>query len=292
MSIIREKIRFNNSLVVLTGGTTGFTGTTMNLRISLSSNNNLVEYQEEIDRLTQFTTLDVINPVIDGEERRYKMNPNPNANITLNFQFYSTILSAYQTTFFAAGFTVDEILESSLNILNSFFILDFYDTFDINSQTKIFTTYFTKVLQPPLVLFGLNMVYVPQYTIGASNNNQFYRWYVPLSYINAQTGSTVTGYVKLSFFNAKTGNVTPFYNATNVSLTTPEYMFFKTQLDLINMTWKFISSTYPTITAKEIINNSLFTDKVNNTVENKDDLLQNPPSGTTYDYKTNTYLIT
>ena len=280
MSIIREKIRFNNSLIGLTGGTTGFTGTTMNLRISLSSTNNLIEYQEEIDRLTQFTTLDLVNPVTDGEERRFKLNPNPNANITLVFQFYS---GSYSKSFLAAGFTANEIANTSENLLNSFFILDFYDTFDINSQTKIFTTYLTKILVP------VGGIYYSQYTIGAANNNQFYRWYVPLSYIEAQTGSTVIGYVKLSFFNAKTGNVTTFYNADNVSLTTPEYMFFKTQLDLTGMTWKFMTTSYPTISANQIVNNPLFTDKVNNTVANKDDLQQNPPSGNTFNYQTGKY---
>jgi len=282
MSIIREKIRFNNSLVALSGGTTGttgFTGTTMNLRISLSSSDNLIEYQQEIDRLTQFTTIDLINPVVDGEERRFKLNPTPSANITLNFQFYNVTASTYQTLLTAAGFTANEINNNTLNVLNSFFILDFYDTFDINSQTKIFTTYLTKLNK------------VPSYTIGASNNNQFYRWYVPLSYLQAETGSTITGYVKFSFYNAKTGKVITFFNNDNISLTTPEYMFFKAELYKNGMTWKFLTSSYPTITAKEIINNTLFANKVNNTVENKDDLKQNPPSGTTYDYKTNTYFI-
>jgi hypothetical protein len=285
MSIIREKIRFNNSLVGLSGSTTGFTGTTMNLRISLSTTDNLVEYQEEIDRLTQFTTLDLVNPVTDGEERRLKMNPSPNATINLIFQFYSTISLAYLNSFLYAGFTGEEIVNSSDNILNSFFILDFYDTFDINSQTKIFTTYLTKVLVP------VGGIYYSQYAIGANNNNQFYRWYIPLAYIESQTGTTATGYVKLSFFNAKTGKVVTFFNADNASLTTPEFMFFKAQLDLVGMTWKFLTTSYPTITAKQIINNTLFTDKVNNTVASKDNLQQNPPSGTTYDFKTNTYII-
>jgi hypothetical protein len=262
MSIIREKIRFNNSLVGLTGGTTGFTGTTMSLNFSLSSSDNLIEYQQEIDRLTQFTTLDLVNPVTDGEERRFKMNPNPNPNITLHFYFYSVPLTTYDNDtlnlgFVAAGFTVDEMNEISLNLLNSFFILDYYDTFDINSQTKIFTTYLTKILVLPKVsLFGLNNVYIPKYTIGTSSNNQLYRWYVPISYF---TGTTMTGYVKLSFFNAKTGKITTFFNNDNINLTTPEYLFFKAQLDRSN-----------------IIN------KVNDTVANKDNLKQNPPSGDTF----------
>ena len=261
-------MRFNSGLVGLSGGTIDFSGTTMNLTISLSSNDNLIEYQQEIDRLTQFTTLDLVNPVTDGEKRRFKLNPNPTPDITLNFQFYSTITNTYLNSFLFAGFTGKEIATGSDNLLNSFFILDFYDTFDINNQTKIFTTYLTKLLVP------VNGITYSQYSIGTSNNNQLYRWYVPLSYIESQTGSTATGYMKLSFYSAKTGNITTFFNGDNINITTPEYMFFKTELDLINMTWKFLTPSYPAINAKEIAKNPLFTEKVNNTVENKDKVKQ------------------
>ena len=283
MSIIREKIRFNSSLIG-TSGTTGttLTGHSMNIKFSLGSCENFTEYGEDIDNLTQFTVLGLVNPVIDGEVRRFKLNPIPNSYITLIFKFYNVTATTYQTLLTAAGFTTNEINNNDLNILNSFFILDFYDTFDLNSQAKIFTTYLTK----------LNNLLI--YTIGVSNSNQLYPWYIPLSYIlpNAQTGSTAIGYVKLSFYNAKTGNITPFYNQDNESLTTPERIFFKVQLDLINMTWKFLTASYPTITAKEIANNVLYIDKVNNTVDSMDNLQQNPPSGNTYNYKTNTYSIT
>ena len=43
---------------------------------------------------------------------------------------------------------------------------------------------------------------------------------------------------------------------------------------------------------EEIANNPLYVDKVNSTVDNMDNLQQNPPSGNTYNYKTNTYVIT
>ena len=287
MSIVREKIRFNASLVGISG-TTGntFTGNTMNLIISLGSNENFIEYGEDIDNLTQFTALDLVNPVIDGEVRRFKLVPTPTNDVLLQFQFYSPITTTYLNSFLFAGFTGDEIVNNADNILNSFFILDFYDTADLNSQTKIFTTYLTKLLVP------VGGIYYSQYTIGANTNNQLYRWYVPLSYINAQTGSTVIGYVKFSFYNAKTGNITPFYNQDNESLTTPERIFFKAQLDLTNMTWKMLTTVYSYIKAKEIANNPLYVDKVNSTVDNMDNLQQNPPSGNTYNYKTNTYVIT
>lgn len=281
MSIIREKIRFNSSLIGISGTTgTTLTGHSMNLIISLGSCENFTEYGEDIDNLTQFTVLGLVNPVIDGEVRRFKLNPIPNSYITLIFKFYNVTATTYQTLLTAAGFTTNEITNTDYKLLNSFFILDFYDTFDLNSQAKIFTTYLTK----------LNNLLI--YTIGVSNSNQLYPWYIPLSYINAQTGSTAIGYVKLSFYNAKTGNITPFYNQDNESLTTPERIFFKVQLDLINMTWKFLTASYPTITAKEIVNNVLYIDKVNNTVDSMDNLQQNPPSGNTYNYKTNTYSIT
>jgi hypothetical protein len=287
MSIIREKIKFNSSLVG-TSGTTGttLTGHSMNLMISLGSCENFIEYGEDIDNLTQFTVLGLVNPVIDGEVRRFTLTPTPTTNVLLQFQFYSPITTTYLNSFLFAGFTGDEIVNSANNILNSFFILDFYDTFDLNSQTKIFTTYLTKLLVP------VNEIYYSQYTIGANTNNQLYPWYIPLSYINAQTGSTAIGYVKFSFYNAKTGKITSFYNQDNENLTTPERIFFKVQLDLINMTWKMLTTVYSYIRAKEIANNVLYVDKVNNTVDSIDNLQQNPPSGNTYNYKTNTYSIT
>ena len=53
-----------------------------------------------------------------------------------------------------------------------------------------------------------------------------------------------------------------------------------------------LTTVYSFIRAKEIANNILYVNKVNNTVDNMDNLQQNPPSGHTYNYKTNTYLIT
>ena len=137
MSIIREKIRFNSSLVG-TSGTTGttLTGHSMNLIISLGSCENFIEYGEDIDNLTQFTVLGLVNPVIDGEVRRFTLTLIPTLNVLLQFFFYNVTASTYQTTFNAAGFTADEISNSNYNLLNSFFILDFYDTFDINSQDR------------------------------------------------------------------------------------------------------------------------------------------------------------
>jgi hypothetical protein len=48
------------------------------------------------------------------------------------------------------------------------------------------------------------------------------------------------------------------------------------------MTWKMLTTVYSYINAKEIANNVLYVDKVNNTVDSMDNLQQNPPSGNTF----------
>jgi hypothetical protein len=264
MSVIKETIRYRNS--------------DMNLKIKLGSNDAFTGYQQEIDNLTQITTASLINPATDAEMRRFKHYTD--VSTTLNFQFYD---GAYGTSFLLAGFTFEEATLRSLNLQNSFFILDYYDSFDYYTQNKIFTTYLTKI---PNV--------ISSYTISPTSNNQFYRWYVPVSYIEAQTGTTVTGYVKFSFYNAKTGKVQLFYNLTNESLSTSEKMYFKTILNLQNNTWQIISSMFPTITAKELMysTNKLYVDRVNDTFDNYDNLKQNYPTGNTFNYVDGSYLTT
>jgi hypothetical protein len=303
MQIIREKIRFNS---LISGGT-------MNLRFSLSSNDDFLGYQQEIDNLTQFVSLDLVNPVNDLEKRRFKSQNSMLLAPKLSFQFYSTIIISgvdnsqyYTPPSFVIGsnmFTEAEIASSSPNWLNSFFILDFYDTYDTYTQTKIFTTYLTKkgigtVTATTINIFGIPYTYntystpTPTYTV--DDSNQLYYWYVPVSFINTQLnlGNTIfTGYVKFSFYNAKTGKIVLFYNKDNESgaiSKTPEKMFFKTELNLVNKTWKFITTTPPYVNAKEMINNTAYITKVNSTVESINNLAQNPPSGDTFTYLTGT----
>jgi hypothetical protein len=275
MSIINRKILLKP--VSLSGTTSGVTviNDYINIKLELGSDDGFIGYQQEIDNLTSFTSIGLINPVTDGEKRKYKRKPS--ALAILSFLFYNG--STWVSTFEAAGFTQDEYKKNSDNFLNSFFILDFYDTYDINNQTKLFTTYLTKKGNT-----------TPTYTISDSNN-QLYYMYIPESYISGQTG-TITGYTKFMFYNAKTGKVATFLNQENASSNNANRIFFEIELNHADRTWKYIKS--PTqMTAKEIVNNSEYADKVNNTVDTIDILQQNPPSGDTFVYingKTN-YLI-
>jgi hypothetical protein len=263
MSIIQERIRN--------------VGADINLKISFSSNDSFTGYQQEIDNLTQVTSLDLVNPVVNGEMRKFKMLPTV---LLTQYQYYFNNFN----TFLSAGFTTDDIANNTVAVQNSFFILDYYDSFDPYTQNKIFTTYLTKILT------GVNKT--PVYNVSAATGNQFYYWYVPVWYMEAQTGTTATGYIKLSFYNAKTGKIQLFYNNYNIANPigrTPEKMYFKAQLDIVNRTWKFLNVTNGQVVAKELTTSIAYNDRVDNTYGTVDNIAQTYPSGTTYNYTTNKY---
>jgi len=281
MSIIRRRIKLNPYPTTGITETTGMTGIV--IPISLSSDDSFTGYQQEIDTLTSYTTTDLVNPVTDVEKRRFKHYTDAPL---LQFHFYNTIGGFFTPSFINNGFTSAELTGQSVNVLNSFFILDFYDSFDVYNQTKIFTTYLTKIVSSTSI--------IPSYTISPVVNNQFYRWYVPVSYIDSFTGSTAIGYAKFSFYNAKTGQLVLFANFDNYGLNTPERLFFQTELNFVDKTWKIITPSYPTIRAKELphIVNTQFVDRANDTFTNFDNLKQNYPSGTTFNYVDGSYFTT
>ena len=128
MSIIKETIKFNNLDI--------------NLKFPLSLGDNLLGYQQEVDNQVAATETALINPVVDTEVRKFIYNSSVSAtNLKFYFNFFTNAVS-----FINAGFTYSEIITSNVKLLNSFFILDFYDTYNSNTQTKIFTTYLTKIL--------------------------------------------------------------------------------------------------------------------------------------------------
>jgi len=258
MSITKEKIRY--------------IGDTTYININLSSDDGFLGYQQEIDNLTQNISDDLINPATDIEERRFN---NISMSNTMIFQF-TLNGSAYAANYLNAGFTIAEINANSLNKLNSFYIFEYYDSFDTNTQTKIFTTYITKIGN------------APNFTINP--DDQIYNLYIPVSYMNLsqdQGINIVTGYTKISFFNAISGEVNLFYNTNYENLSTPQRMYFNTQLDIINKTWKFINPT--NINGKQLWTSSEYIKKVNNTFTKFDNEKQTYPNGTIFNKSTGKY---
>lgn len=274
MSIIKEQIKF--------------LGNTMNLTFPISSNRTFLGYQQEIDNLTQFVSLDLVNPAVDVEERRVKYLGETTNPIKLEFFFWKGIYGA-NPDFYRAGFSLDDISGYTDCMQNSFFIVDCYDSPNSNTQKKIFRTYLTKLIGN--IAYG-NGIYTPTYYIGGTAINQLNYFYVPKWYLDAQTANTITAYLKFTFYNAKSGITASFYNnANNVAPInkTPELMYFKINIRLSDLIWRFV--TPPTnIVAKQLINNVAYDDKVDASVANGDNLAQNYPAGTAFDAQTGKYV--
>jgi len=272
MSIIKETILFNNLDI--------------NINFPIDSNSELYGYQQEIDNEVISAKATSTNPIVDNEIRRYNYDGNAeSARLVFYYSQYSNDI--FTNTFIDAGFTANEIGGNNTKLLNSFFILDCYDSFDPNTQTKIFTTYLTKVLDGETD----TNIKIPKYIINSLITNQFYYWQIPLSYINEQSFSEVTVYIKFSFYNAKTGVINLFYNQDNKDLTTPEKMYFKAVLNLALMTWRFDVLSFPYIKAYQVNTNSAYAKRTNNTISNFDNKQQNYPTGSILNKETGTYSI-
>jgi hypothetical protein len=271
MSIIKQRIKFNEQDLFI--------------KFPLNIYDSFVGYQQEIDSLTQVTGIDLINPVIDGEIYRFIYNKSI-SDTTIQFYFLQNDL--LQLNFFTN--LVSNINNTTYNdmTLNSFFILDFYDTYDINKQRKIFTTYLTKILEGE----KSGIVPLPKYIISPTKKNQLYYWNVPLSYINSITGSSIVNcYVKFSFYSAAEGKVLLYYNYDNRMLKTPEKLFVKAELNLSNRMWRFLTPTY-TIKLYQLneTTDNMFEEKVNNAIEKFDLKKQIFPPNNVFDYQTGVYI--
>lgn len=277
MPIIREKIKSNNQ--------------DTNIVINLGIGNRHTGYQQEINSFTEETKLELINPIIDNEVSRFEYDSGTYGIMNLSFEFSangSTYFNAFTPQ--AAGFTTTEIEPSNIKILNSFFIMDFYDTYNNNTQSKIFSIYNTKILGGE----KSGTTPIPKYIIGGNSRNQFYYWYIPKSFTKIQTGTTVSGYVKFSFYNAKLGRVILFNNKDILDPLSPEKMYFKTKLNLNTMKWGFDydGTNYPpNAIGHQIPSTSAYALKVNNAVTKFDNEQQNYPAGNTFDITDGTYSI-
>lgn len=253
--LIKERIKYNRNDI--------------NIQIPLSLNNSLSGYQQEINNFSQVKTDNSINDANDAEVSKFKLKPTTSTR-QLFFYFYESNIG-YDTTFSNAGF------ESTINnnFINSFFILDFFDSYNPTIQSKLFSDYLTKLYVNNKDDNRNNSVF------NLITGTQLYNLYIPnnIEYVN----NIYTGYTRFSFYNAKTGKIAVFFNQHNETLSTPEKMHFKTILNLNDKTWDIVSSSTENslnnILIKELTSSTEYVKKYNNTFDNFDNLRQNYPTG-------------
>lgn len=271
MSIRKERIKFENQDI--------------NLKITLNSNNYRYGYQQEIDGITEEVKNDLINPIIDNEIRKFKYESPTNSATKLNF-YFTTDGSSYENTYTNAStnFEQEEIINNHNNVRNSFYIMDYYDSFDFFNQNKIFTIYNTKITNSEIFNITTINLPIPNYRLFKDTKNQFKDWYIPKSLIddNLNSGKTIViGYIKFSFYNAKTGELLLFYNKDKESIKTSEKLYFKVKLDLIKKTWYFEPNTANKL-VYQIPTTNAYSKRTNETINNFNNKQQEYPEGNVF----------
>lgn len=267
MSIIKIKILRNNQ--------------DNNIKFGLSNNVQVTGYQQEINEITDQTKKKLINPIIDDEITKFKFD---GASRYIQF-YFDNDGTVYDYT--DAGFTEDELNNNSKSFMNSFFILDMYDTYDVNTQTRIFRNYLTKLYDDALT----NATPRPRYEFNKYKKFQLSELYLPKSYINTISGTTSTTYFKFMFFNGKTGDIYQFYNDGINSEYSLEKMYFECELDLSDNTWSIPSAT-PYLNANRLLSTNAYSNKINDAVDDFKNLKQEYPTGDSFDIESGDYFTT
>lgn len=264
MQIRREKIRQSENDI--------------NLKIGLSRNNDFLGYQQQIDRLLRGTGEELINPENDLEIRRFAYENNSDR---IRLRFYLSP-GNYQHSFITGNiFTETEYSRKVSNVLNSFFILELYDDFNLNTQNRLQLSYLTKISYN-----NYGNTNNSEYVI---SDTQFNRINLPINFLEQQEDDTIIGYVRFSFFNAKNGKLKLFENVSNLSKTTPEKFHFPVTINLNTNTWVF-NGTSPII-GREYTGSQEYLDKLNETLQKFDNQLETYPTGNTFNFGTGKYIV-
>jgi hypothetical protein len=241
----------------------GANATGATLTFGLSGGVDISGYQQEIDGITEKKKQELVNPIEDFEIVRF----SPNLTKRLRFYFLNVGNTSYANSFTNAGFTSSELSNRDDVVRNSFIIADLYDTYIPNTQTRLATTYQTKI--------GAT----PDYSLKTDLNHQLCAINFPKWYLDTLTDSFVVAYMKLSFYNAKDGKLLLFYNYSIYDISNPENMYFEVYLYPLSKTWEFIADT----NAYELTPNSAYVQRNNETFQNFENKKQTYPDGNVFE---------
>lgn len=272
--LIKEKIKLGNSDI--------------NLKFPLSRNGEFTGYQQEIDNYTTIRSEQSINDSDDGEVRRFGYLPTI-SNPRLDFAF-RTSDGNFSKAFFPQGITLDDIKSQNDSYLNSYFIIDMFDTYRTENQTKLATTYLTKLynntenydtddanLKLALSIYDINF------------KNEIFYLNVPISFINGRTSGNIIVYFRFTFYNAKTGKIVLFNTDPSNQSTNPRRMYVSGLVYFGSKFW-YLSRNIQNITnLYELYNSEEYVQRYNDTFENFENQQPTYPAGNTFNSSDGTY---
>lgn len=236
-------------------------GKDVNIKIPLGATSSLNGLQQAINDYIERETGLSINAVTDGETYRFLYDND--LDKTFKYEFYSG--GSFSTSFNYAGFTNQNILNQDDVFTNSFFILQIVDSMVSENQVLLHNSYYNGYQ------FGTGST--AQFDL--NKTDEFMYLYIPEWFLNENPDDEVTVYAKLYFFNAKTGKLKVFYNKDNELLTTEEKMYHEVILHTNSREYSLPSGT---MFMKEL-DNSQYTDKVNESVDSFENEKPQFPAG-------------
>lgn len=261
---------------------TGATDT--NIRFALITGSfDFVDYNEDNTDLLTTSKDDNVNSFTDGEKKLYKP-VGIGSSITFVFNFFNNIARYNRYTY--DGFSLlDDIIVLSDSFLNSFYVIQVYDTFLSKNQILLHTGYYNNYEFAK----NFNQPSLDISTHSLSFNSESLQTYLPIEYVNSIQTDTFDLYFKFLFYNAKFGKFIPFFykGSTNSSspITTPVILTSEEDF-YIKLTFTKSTKTYSfgtlTILPLNEFNNTDFNNILNSTVESISMEKPTYPSGNSF----------
>ncbi len=221
-----EKFEFKRNLI-----------SSSTINIHLVKTMGLTGISDDTNDFVESTKINLVNPTTDSEYIRFiyfgsKLDIVPN---------YRGIDQTYSNSLHNALFNTIEIKNRADVITNSYFIIELYDSNDINNQTLLASNkmdIYTRSGYTYNMTDNTNsnlMVKLP-YIFPNKFFLEFSNIYIPNNYIE-QLKNVV--YLKFRFFNAKLGGVTDFYLGNSTVEPNETDFYLKLNLDLNNYNYRY-----------------------------------------------------
>jgi len=250
------------------------------IKVSLKNDGfDFVDYSEDNTDLLTSSKEENVNPFDDGEKKMFRPIEG---DYTFTFNFLdNNYWNRYTFTKFDL---TEDILNLSESFINSFYVVQVYDTFNSKNQILLSTGYynvfnFAKIANQTNNNISTHII---------NSSSEALQIYLPLDYINSFTGNTFDIYIRYFFYNAKSGAFIPFYNkgATNLPSPTTPTILVNNETDIYLKVNVNKSTRKYDLSAMSLyfnqFNNPEYNNLINSTVESIP--LEKPtyPSGTSF----------
>lgn len=210
---------------------------------------NLLGYDDDVSAALTNETESSINEGNDSETRRIL----PEGNRSITFEFWNG--SGYVNLVAPLELTGSTAFNTA-GAKNSFYIIQLFDSFRDEIQSKKHTGYYNGF---DFAKTNLNSIY------SYNGDFEFTNLYVSQFLLDSMSGLTTSFYLKFLFYCAKSGKFYSFFNQNAPTVTTQEKLYYKINIDPNSLRYSF-DPDYSNLILREL-RNPAYETFVNNTIQ-------------------------